>query len=399
MSKRTNVKSLVGPTPTSGSSGTSANTASTGMARDANSNTFLNRAFTGSTQTTTNSGTLTLTVSSSPFHILVGSNTHSVQLPNATTLPSQGTSLTQFWFLNNSTSTGNVAIKDAGSNTLGNVGPSGQLTIVTLTNNSSSNGVWDIKIIPSALSAQQSAVTTGMKFVSYGTFSDWTHGEVSSFANTNSTYVMGNSDALYDVWLSTNTSGTGNKSITCASPSTFPWVKKQITFICANTGTLTLTVAGGGNTIGGLTSIVLQPGQAITIKSNNSSAYEIIAFNGWNNGHQLSFTTTPSIAAGAGAGTGPTISLSSNSTDMSGQISLTTGTTPSASATALTVTWARSFLFAPFPLITPTNANAALLSGVSMVFPTTSTTNMILTTGATALLPSTVYTWAYHMGT
>jgi len=63
------------------------------------------------------------------------------------------------------------------------------------------------------------------------------------------------------------------------------------------------------------------------------------------------------------------------------------------------LTWARSFLFAPFPLITPTNANAALLSGVSMVFPTTSTTNMILTTGATALLPSTVYTWAYHMGT
>ena len=378
---------------------TDANTASAIVKRDSNKNFKSNRLFSSQTTTATSAGTLVLTVASSPFHILTGSNTHSVQLPNATTLPAQGTSNTQFWFLNNSTSSGNVAIKDAGSNTLGNVGPGGQLVIATLTNNSTSNGVWDIKIIPSALSAQQAAVTTGMKLVSYGTFADWTQGEVSSFANTNTTYVMGNADALYDMWLSTNTSATGNKSITLASPSTFPWVKKEITFVCASTGTLTLTVAGGGNTIGGLTSVLLQPGQAIKIKSNNSSAYEIQSFNSWNNGHYLSYTTTPSIAAGAGAGTSPTITLSTNSTDMSGEINLTTGTSPTTAATLLTLTFGRTFLFAPFPILTARNDNAAALSGANMIFPTTSTSNMILTSGPTALAASTLYKWSYHMGT
>jgi hypothetical protein len=65
---------------------TAAATASTAMMRDSNANTRANRVATGVATTTTSAGTLTLNSASAQVQQLVGTTTHTVVLPDATTL-------------------------------------------------------------------------------------------------------------------------------------------------------------------------------------------------------------------------------------------------------------------------------------------------------------------------
>ena len=104
--------------------------------------------------------------------------------------------------------------------------------------------------------------------------------------------------------------------------------------------------------------------------------------------------TAPTIDVGSGAGTSPTISL--NGTDIAGMITLTSGTLPTLSATICTITFTNAFSSAPYMIISPANAAASLLSGVSMIIPGVTTTVATVTAGTTALAALTVYKWVYH---
>lgn len=113
--------------------------------------------------------------------------------------------------------------------------------------------------------------------------------------------------------------------------------------------------------------------------------------------HLIGNTGTPSIAAGAGAGTTPTVTLS-NATDMSGIVNVTTGTIPTGTnAVVATITFETAYGHAPNVVLYPNNANTAILSGVSMVYTTSTTTTFVITSGTTALTASTAYKWFYQV--
>lgn len=108
--------------------------------------------------------------------------------------------------------------------------------------------------------------------------------------------------------------------------------------------------------------------------------------------------SAPGIAAGTGAGTSPTISVTGS--DMAGTITLTTGTLPTLSATVATVTYNVAYGIKPRVVLTPVNSNAALLSGVTMIFvndASSSNSAFVLTAGTTALTAATAYTWYYQV--
>lgn len=113
--------------------------------------------------------------------------------------------------------------------------------------------------------------------------------------------------------------------------------------------------------------------------------------------HLVGGTPAPTIAAGAGAGTGPTVTVTG--TDLGGYITVTTGTLPTLSAVVATITFNTAYTTAPRVVqITPAGPNAALLSGVNMVYVDQSnitTTTFPLTAGTTALTATTTYKWYY----
>lgn len=111
--------------------------------------------------------------------------------------------------------------------------------------------------------------------------------------------------------------------------------------------------------------------------------------------HLIGSGSAPSIAAGAGAGTTPTVSLTG--TDLAGAVSVTTGTLPTGTnAVVATITFNASYSTAPYVVLYPANAVTATLSGVSMVFVTSTTTTFVITSGTTALTGATAYKWNYH---
>jgi parallel beta-helix repeat protein len=120
---------------------TSAATASTIMSRDANANVTVNNPIVNYTSTTSAAGTLTLTVASSRKQYITGSSSHTVKLPDATTLPLGF----EFEIKNNSTSTVGVSIVNAGS-TQQALMSYGSLARCVCTDIGSANGVWDISI-------------------------------------------------------------------------------------------------------------------------------------------------------------------------------------------------------------------------------------------------------------
>jgi hypothetical protein len=100
----------------------------------------------------------------------------------------------------------------------------------------------------------------------------------------------------------------------------------------------------------------------------------------------------PTIVAGAGAGTSPTISISGS--DAGGQITLTAGVAASASATIFTVTFNNAYTVPPFVNFSPANSTAALLSGATMIYVTSTTTTFLFKSGTTGLTAGT-YIWNY----
>ncbi len=95
-----------------GSGVASAATASTLMSRDANGNTFVNNIEVNYTVTATSGGTLTITVASSQLQVFTGSTTHTLQMPDVSTLT------TGFPYEILNLSTGAVTVTSSGGNTI-----------------------------------------------------------------------------------------------------------------------------------------------------------------------------------------------------------------------------------------------------------------------------------------
>lgn len=112
--------------------------------------------------------------------------------------------------------------------------------------------------------------------------------------------------------------------------------------------------------------------------------------------HILGQGAAPSTAAGTGAGTSPTISLTTAS-DLKGIINVTTGTTPAASATIITLTFAVAYGANPIVVISPNNAATAALLVTQAIFPSSTTTTLVLNSNAVALTAATAYSWTYHV--
>src|SRR6202044_2377870 len=126
---------------------------------------------------------------------------------------------------------------------------------------------------------------------------------------------------------------------------------------------------------------------------SGSSVASVDTSGNFSSTHYIGASAAPTIAAGAGAGTSPTISIAG--TDLSCTVTLTTGTLPSISSPVCTVTFAGAYGAAPRPQMTPGNGAAASLSGLSMVYPTTTTTTMVLNSDTTALTAATQYVWYF----
>lgn len=110
--------------------------------------------------------------------------------------------------------------------------------------------------------------------------------------------------------------------------------------------------------------------------------------------HFVGNSTAPTTAAGTGAGTSPTIALTGNDAD--GQISVTTGTgTPAANAAIVTATFHTAYGSAPRCVISPANSATDVLGAGLQVYPTSSTTTVVLNSGTTGLAASTAYIWNY----
>lgn len=108
--------------------------------------------------------------------------------------------------------------------------------------------------------------------------------------------------------------------------------------------------------------------------------------------HYIGGGTAPGVAAGVGAGTTPTVTLS-RATDSSFTLNVTTGTIPTAASVVATVTFNTAYTAAPHFSITPANAATALLTGVTMVYGTSTTTTFVLNAGPTGLTGATPYVW------
>lgn len=93
----------------------------------------------GFTSTATSAGTLNLVNTSKQIQVFTGTSTHTMKLPDATTLNANGG--ISFTVINQST--GAITVQDNGSNTIATI-PGGASTDFIVTNVSTANGVWRV---------------------------------------------------------------------------------------------------------------------------------------------------------------------------------------------------------------------------------------------------------------
>ena len=218
--------------------------------RDANANTTFNNYIAGASATTASGGTTVLTAASGRTQILVGSTTHTFQLPNATTL-GLGQS---FIFVNNSS--GVLTVKDNASTTVETV-PSGGVTQLGAVSIATSAGSWGAySFIPAAVDWGTNALNLASTVISGGT---WNGGTIASgYGGTGLTTFTAANNALYSTSAGALAAGTlpiaaGGTSATTANtafnalaPSQTSNTGKYLTTDGTNTswGTLIVDPAG-----------------------------------------------------------------------------------------------------------------------------------------------------------
>lgn len=164
----------------------------------------------------------------------------------------------------------------------------------------------------------------------------------------------------------------------------------------------TPTIGSTGTTLQTLTEAMrINNAQRILVGTTTDDTFNLVQVSGAvKMTHLVGGTSAPTIAPGPGAGTTPTISLTGN--DLGGYISITTGAAPALAAQLALITFNIPYSAVPNSItLTPANVNAALLSGVTMVYVDQATgitaANFQITSGATALTTLTTYQWYYKV--
>jgi len=168
--------------------------------RDANQNIVFNNYIAGFTATTASGGTTVLTVASARNQILVGSTTHTFQMPNATTLQ-LGQS---FLFVNNSS--GVLTITNNASATIETI-PSGGVTQLGATNISTSAGTFGIySFLPGSYDFNNTTATFNNATISSAVWNGTTI--ASGYGGTGLTTFTAANNALYSTSSSALAAGT-----------------------------------------------------------------------------------------------------------------------------------------------------------------------------------------------
>jgi len=168
--------------------------------RDANTNVAFNNFTAAAATITASGGTTVLTVASARTQILVGSTTHTFQLPDATTLV-LGQS---FLFVNNSS--GNLTVVNNASATI-EVVPSGGITQLGAVSIATSAGSWGAySFIPAAINWGTNSLALATTVNSGGT---WQGGVIAGdYGGTGLTTFTAANNALYSSGATTLTAGT-----------------------------------------------------------------------------------------------------------------------------------------------------------------------------------------------
>ena len=283
----------------------------------------------GLTNVTSASGTTTLTSTSKYYQNISGSLVQNYKLPDATTLTNGHT-----FVINNNNTAGNITVQYDDATSVGSVIP-GANKIVTLYNNGTTNGSWDL------------------------------HGFIPSNAS----------------WGSSSLDTNATTFSVLVAPTT-------MTFGYGGASTATLNVATGATASGNTKTINLGTGGAASSTTNinvGSTNGGTITFNS----HVVLEGITSTGATGTGKivfNTSPTISTSLITDSASIDLINTTATTINfaGAATALGIGAATGTLTIGNPVITGTNATTFNMNGVSPSIVTSSTgTASIFNTNAT----------------
>lgn len=179
---------------------TASSGASSVVLRDTNQNVVFNNFIAGFAATTASAGTTVLTVASARNQILVGSTTHTFQMPDATTLQ-LGQS---FLFVNNSS--GVLTITNNASATIDTI-PSGGVAQLGATNIGTSAGTFGIySFLPGTYNFNDSTANFGTATITNTTYQGGTI--ASGYGGTGLTTFAGANNALYSTSASALAAGT-----------------------------------------------------------------------------------------------------------------------------------------------------------------------------------------------
>jgi hypothetical protein len=188
------------PVAYGGTGVTTSSGASSVVLRDANQNVTFNNFTAGFAATTASGGTTVLTVASARNQVLIGSTTHTFQMPNATTLQI-GQS---FIFVNNSS--GVLTITDNASATLDTV-PSGGAVQLGVTSIATSAGSWGIySFLPGSYNFNSTTATFNNAAISDAVWNGTTI--ASGYGGTGLTTFTAANNALYSTSASALAAGT-----------------------------------------------------------------------------------------------------------------------------------------------------------------------------------------------
>lgn len=163
-------------------------------------NLAVNKIVSGITETTASGGTTALVAASTYYQRVVGTTTHTIQLPDATTLLNGTT------FIVDNDSTGNVTVTNFATASL-DVLPSGGLSYLYLTDNSTVAGTWTTHgYLPSIYNFNNTVADFANATIINAVWNGTTIG--TGYGGTGLTTFGGADNALYSTGASTLTAGT-----------------------------------------------------------------------------------------------------------------------------------------------------------------------------------------------
>jgi hypothetical protein len=320
--------------------GTGVNTdsgANSVVLRNASQNVVFNNFIAGYASTTASAGTTVLTVASARNQVLVGSTTHTFQLPNATTL-ALGQS---FLFINNSS--GNLTVVD-NSSTVVEVVPPGGITQKGAISIATSAGTWGAySFIPAYVNWGTNTLNLATTVISGGTWQGGTIG--TAYGGTGLTTFAAANNAIYSTSASALAAGT----LPVAAGGTGVTTSTGSGSVVRNTNP---TISGGATIENTTQAIEIGSGQTsgiITIGHTAVSSSGTITL-GQSTGSQI-----VNIANGANPSGTKTVNIGTNSSGGPTNINIGSGT--GTSTTILNGTVRPNALTASLPVFTDASKN------------------------------------------